>query len=318
MGSMDGRVALVTGAGRAIGREHALLLAAEGAAVVVNDVHGSQAVADEIVAAGGAAVAEDADIADWAAAHELIDLAVRTFGRLDALVNNAGLGGGDLLGMQDEGLFDELVRVNLKGVWCPTEAAVRHWHRERDAGRPVRASVINTSSGAGLLGNAGQTVYGAAKAGVAAMTVVGALELESSGIRMNAIAPAARTPMAGEGTDSVVARTMRPPSEPSTFDEWHPGNISPLIAYLATADCPVTGQVFHVRGGVVGLFQGWTIPESEQVEGRRWTVPELATRVPELVARGADRSAAGGEAYAALRAALRADRLSAPAHPSNG
>lgn len=308
MGHLEGRVAIVTGAARGIGREHALLLAEEGASVVVNDLAGGDKVASEIRERGGRAIGQDGDVAEWEFAHRLVDAAVEAFGGLDVLVNNAGIGGGDLVSEMSEEDWDEQIRVNLKGVFCPTRAAVAFWKGESEAGRPVRASVVSTSSGAGLLGNPGQSHYGAAKAGVAAFTVIAAMELESLGVRLNAIAPAARTAMSGEGGSGVVAEFMRAPDNASEFDAWHPANVSPLVAYLATGDCPLTGEIFHIRGSVVGHFHGWVIGRAIESE-RRWTVGELAERLPDLVAQAPDRADAGGVAYAALRDALQKSRL---------
>lgn len=314
-GCLSRRVALVTGAGRGIGRQHAELLALEGASVAVNDVDATaaEATAAELIDQGLVAVAVHGDVSDWAQAHGIIETTAAAFGGLDILVNNAGLGGDTPISEMTEAEFDANVRVNLKGTYAPTRAAVAFWQARRAACQPVAASVVSTSSGGGLLGNPGQTHYGAAKAAVAAFTSIAAMELAGTGIRLNAIAPAARTPMSGEGTDSVVARFMARPDDPNEFDPWHPANISPLVAYLSTVDCEITGEVFHVRGGVVGHFAGWTIDHVADA-GRRWTVAELAQVVPGLVAASPSRSEAGGAAYAALRAELRNDRLS-PEHP---
>jgi NAD(P)-dependent dehydrogenase (short-subunit alcohol dehydrogenase family) len=308
VGELDGRVAIITGAGRGIGREHALLFAAEGAAVVAVDLREPGHVIDKVIAAGGRGIAVAADVANWDDALRIVAAAVDSYGSLHVLVNNAGLGPQSLFADMTEEQWDDQIRVNLKGTFCPTRAAVRYWTRSGAGATSERASVISTTSGAGLLGNPESTAYGAAKAGVAAMTMIASMELVGSGIRLNAVAPAARTPMSGEGSGSVVARLMRPPADPGAFDAWHPGNISPLVAYLATEDCPISGEVFHVRAGVVGHFRGWTVGSVRDI-GRRWTIPELRDQVPALVTEAPDRQDAGGAAYASLRAALRQDRL---------
>jgi NAD(P)-dependent dehydrogenase (short-subunit alcohol dehydrogenase family) len=305
---LSDRVAIVTGAGQGIGREHARRLAAAGAAVVVQDRNDPAALVDELRAAGSRAVAAVGDIADWSFAHHVVDVAVETFGGLDVLVNNAGIVSRALLGEMTEAQFDEVVQVNLKGTFGPTQAALAYW-RANGAGQPgFDASVISTASGAGLLGNPGQTHYGATKAGVAAMTAIAALELEGTGIRLNAIAPAARTPMSGEGGTSGVATFMAAPDDPDVFDRFHPRNIAPLVAYLASRDCSLTGQVFSVRGGTIAHFRGWTLSDGLEVEGP-WTEAEIGARLPQLVAEAPDRRQAGGPVYEALRAAQSADNL---------
>lgn len=309
MGALDGRVAIITGVGSGIGRQHAHLFAEEGASVVAVDLAAPHDVVAELA---GPAVAVAADISSWDDAHRIVATAVEQFGALHVLVNNAGLGPSCRLDEMTEQQWDDQLRVNLKGVFAPTRAAVEHWQGRRAAGETVAAAVVSTTSGAGLLGNPDATAYGAAKAGVAAFTTIAAMELRDTGIRLNAIAPAARTPMSGEGTDSVVAQFMRRPDDADRFDAWHPGNISPLVGYLASAGCPITGEVFHVRGGVVGHFEGWTIGGVLEID-RRWTIDELAERLPAVVAAAPDRNDAGGAAYASLRATLRDDRLGSAA-----
>jgi len=292
MGALDGRVAIITGAGRGLGREHALLFAAEGAKLVINDLGGSprgegtdrgpaQEVVDEIVALGGEAVAHTESCADWDAAERLVELALDTFGDLHVLVNNAGILRDKMLVNMGPDEWDAVMNVHLRGHFAPTRHAASYWREQAKNGVEVKAAIVNTSSGAGLIGNVGQANYGAAKAGIAAMTVIEAIELARYGVRANAIAPVARTRLTLEtpGMEDMVAA----PTDAAEFDKFHPGNVSPLVAYLATADCPFTGGVFHVGGGEVGLFTNWTLPE-RIVKDDRWTVEELREAAPRLQA----------------------------------
>jgi NAD(P)-dependent dehydrogenase (short-subunit alcohol dehydrogenase family) len=292
VGALEGRVAIITGAGRGLGREHALLFAAEGAKVVVNDLGSSidgagkdvtpaQQVVDEITAAGGEAVANGDDVADWEGARRLIDQAVETFGGLHVLVNNAGILRDRMLVNTTEQEWDDVVKVHLKGHFCPTRWAAVHWRSRAKAGDPVKATIINTSSGSGLHGQVGQTNYAAAKAGIATMSVVAARELERYGVRVNAIAPLARTRLMA--TVAGMAGRIEQPTDHDEFDEWAPGNVSPLVAYLATAECPFTGQVFAVRGGRVGLYQGWAVTRRAETD-RRWEIDELQAALKEFPA----------------------------------
>ena len=294
MGALDGRVAIITGAGRGIGREHALLFASEGAKVVVNDLGGAvdgsgddrspaQQVVDEITAMGAEAVANDDDIADWEGGRRLIAAAVEAFGDLDVLVNNAGILRDKMLVNMSEQDWDSVIHVHLKGHFVPTRHAAAYWREKVKDGREVKAAIVNTSSTSGLLGNPGQTNYGAAKAGIAAFTVIAAQELARYGIRVNAIAPAARTRMTEQtpGLGDIV----KAPSDPAKFDIWDPANISPLVAYLSTEACPLTGQVLFVQGGQVRLFQNWTMTATVEKHDR-FTVAELAEKLPGAI--GAD------------------------------
>jgi len=291
VGALDGRVAIITGAGRGIGRQHALLFAAEGAKVVCNDLGGAvdgsgddrtpaEQVVEEIRAAGGEAVANGDDITDWDGGKRLVDTALEAFGDLHVLVNNAGILRDKMLVNMTEHEWDSVIHVHLKGHFVPTRHAAGYWREQVKSGKEVRASVVNTSSTSGLLGNPGQTNYGAAKAGIAAFTVIAAQELDRYGVRVNAIAPAARTRMTEQtpGLTDIV----RAPNDPGTFDTWDPANVSPLVGYLATEACPVTGQVFFVQGGQVRLFQPWTMTERLEHDGR-WTIAELAAEVPTLL-----------------------------------
>jgi len=281
MGMLEGRVAIVTGAGSGIGREHARRLAAEGASVVACDLRGSANVATEIRAGGRPAIGMDANCAVWAEAEAVVAAAVDTFGALHILVNNAGVGGGRMFVEMSEADWEASITGNLRTAVAPTRAAVGYWRTEAQAGRPVKASVISTSSGAGLIGNVGQSHYGAAKAAVAAMTVIVAKELEGLGVRLNAVAPAARTPMSSG--NPVVVEMMRAPDDPDAFDAWHPREVSPLVAYLASEACPWSGKVFHARGGLIACFQGWSLGPS-LTSDRPWTTADIAERLPAVVA----------------------------------
>ncbi len=287
MGALDGRVAIITGAGRGIGREHALLFAQEGAKVVVNDLGGdvdgtgedrapAQVVVDEILAMGGEAVANVDNVADWEGAQRLVNTAVETFGDLHVLVNNAGILRDRVLVNMSEAEWDAVIEVHLKGHFCPSRFAAAYWREQTKAGKEVKANIVNTSSTSGLLGNAGQSNYGAAKAGIAAFSTILAMELERYGVRSNAIAPAARTRMT-EQTPGL-GEIVKPPEDEAKFDVWNPANISPLVAYLATEDCPFNGKTFFIQGGVVRLFQPWTMTDTIEKDDR-WTVAELETEM---------------------------------------
>ncbi|QRY47674.1 SDR family NAD(P)-dependent oxidoreductase [Mycolicibacterium boenickei] len=277
MGSMKNRVALVTGAGRGIGREHALLLAELGASVVVNDLGGSndgtgsdagpaQEVVNEIVAAGGKAVANTDNIATWDGAKALVDQAISAFGGLDIVVNNAGILRDAFVASMDETQWDSVIAVHLKGHFAVMRHAAGYWKDQSKAGKSVNAAVINTASASGtFMPNAGQANYGAAKAGIAAITQVAALELERYGVRVNAIAPVARTrlTLATPGMGAIFAEEV-PEGE---FDAFSPANIAPIVAYLADENCPLTGKVLAVQGGAVTLLRGWNSVETVEVDG---------------------------------------------------
>ncbi len=291
MGALDGRVAIITGAGRGIGREHALLFAAEGAKVVVNDLGGgldgskmeatpAEEVVAEITSFGGEAIANHDNVATWEGGERLVNSAIEAFGDLHVLVNNAGILRDRVLVNLSEEDWDAVINVHLKGHFVPTRHAAAYWREQAKAGKMVHASIINTSSTSGLLGNVGQSNYGAAKAGIAAFTVIIAEELGRYGVRVNAIAPAARTRMT-ESTPGLSDYVVKPP-DPSVFDVWDPANISPLVAVLAMENCPATGQVFFVQGGTVRKFQNWTMTETLE-QNDRWTVAELAAELPTLL-----------------------------------
>jgi len=280
MGALDGRIAIITGAGRGIGREYALLFASEGAKVVVNDLgDAAQEVVDEIVAAGGEAVANNDDVADWDGGKRLIDAAIDAYGDLHVLVNNAGILRDRVLINMSEEEWDAVIHVHLKGHFVPTRHAAAYWREQTKAGKEVKASVINTSSTSGLLGNPGQTNYGAAKAGIAAFTTIAATELSRYGVRVNALTPNARTRMTEEtpGLADIVAA----PTDAAEFDAWDPANIAPLVAYLATEGCPATGKVYFILGGQVRLFQPWTLTDTIEKDDR-WTVAELQAEMHKL------------------------------------
>jgi NAD(P)-dependent dehydrogenase (short-subunit alcohol dehydrogenase family) len=291
MGALEGRVAIITGAGRGLGREHALLFASEGAKVVVNDLGSSvdgsgddrsaaEQVAAEIRDAGGEAVASGEDVADWEGGRRLVSSAVEAFGDLHVLVNNAGILRDRVLVNMSEEEWDSVLRVHLKGHFVPTRWAVAYWREQSKDGREVRASVVNTSSTSGLVGNPGQTNYGTAKAGIAAFTVIAAKELQRYGVRVNAISPAARTRMT-ESTPGL-SEIVRAPADPGRFDIWDPSNVSPLVAYLSTESCPATGKVFFVQGGKVQLFRPWSLAESVERDGR-WSMADLAQEMKGLL-----------------------------------
>jgi NAD(P)-dependent dehydrogenase (short-subunit alcohol dehydrogenase family) len=279
VGSLEGRVAVITGAGRGLGREHARLFAAEGAKVVVNDLGAvAEETAAEIRDAGGAAVASNHDITDWDGGRQLVEAAVREFGGLDILVNNAGILRDRMLVSMSEAEWDDVVDVHLKGHFVPTRFAAAYWRERVKAGETVDASIVHTSSTSGLLGNPGQTNYGAAKAGIGSFSIICAQELARYGVRSNCIAPAARTRLteATPGLGEVVAA----PAE--GFDVWDPANVSPLVAYLATAGCDVTGRTFFVQGGTVRVMEPWRMGERLERDDR-WSIADLAEQLPSIL-----------------------------------
>ena len=231
--------------------------------VVVNDLGGSvdgtgadtgpaQSVVDEIVAAGGEAVANTDDVADWDGAKQLVDTAINTFGSLDVVVNNAGILRDRMLFNMSEAEWDAVVRVHLKGTFAPSRWAAEYWRAQHKDGVPVDARIINTSSTSGLFANPGQSNYGAAKSGIATFSIIAAKELGRYGVTVNAVAPGARTRM----TENLGGG--RPAPEPGTWDERSPDNIAPIVAWLASAEsAAVTGQVFLVGGGRIAIAQGW-------------------------------------------------------------
>jgi NAD(P)-dependent dehydrogenase (short-subunit alcohol dehydrogenase family) len=289
MGWLDGRVVIITGAARGIGREHALFFAGEGAKVVVNDVgaepDGSPSsdpdlaheLVSEIKDAGGEAVANTEDVADWEGGRRLVQAAVETFGDLHVLVNNAGILRDRSIVNMTEAEWDSVIRADLKGHFVPLRHAAEYWRDQSKSGATVKASVVNTASTSGLLGNPGQTNYGSAKAAIGALTIIAAQELARYGVRVNAISPAARTRLteATPGLGEMVAV----PDDPARFDEWDPANSAPLVAWLAWADCTVTGRIFYVFGGTIAPMTGWSRgPGVERSE--RWTIEDIAEQLP--------------------------------------
>jgi NAD(P)-dependent dehydrogenase (short-subunit alcohol dehydrogenase family) len=286
----EGRVVVVTGAGRGIGRGEAIEFARHGAKVVVNDlgsnVDGTDArsvvaeeVDEEIRRAGGEAVANGDDVSDWEGARRVIDTAVDAFGRLDVVVNNAGILRDRMIFNMSEEEWDAVIRVHLKGTFCMTRWASAYWREKAKAGEDPDARIINTSSGSGLYGNPGQGNYGAAKAGIAALTIITARELERYGVTVNAIAPGARTRMT-EGLRPGGANAA-PAGE---FDARSPDNIAPLVVWLGSVRSrAVSGMVFNVHGGVIGVAEGWRRGPSKD-KGARWEAEELSEVVPALVA----------------------------------
>jgi NAD(P)-dependent dehydrogenase (short-subunit alcohol dehydrogenase family) len=291
-GICDGRVVIVTGAGRGIGRAHALELARQGARVVVNDIGAeldgtggsaspAQEVVDEIVAAGGEAVVNGDDVADWQGAQRLVGTALDAFGGLDAVVNNAGFVRDRMFVSGGEDEWDAVVRVHLKGHFCVSRWAAAHWRDRAKAGDTVDARIVNTSSGAGLLGSIGQAAYSAAKGGIATLTLVQAAELGRYGVTANALAPSARTRM----TETVFADTMAAPDDPGAFDAAAPENISPLVAWLVSAQSAhVTGRMFEIEGGKVGVADGWQHGPTVD-KGARGDAAELGPVVDDLLAK---------------------------------
>jgi len=285
----SGRVVIVTGAARGIGREHALAFARQGAHVVVNDigtsvdgVGRSSAPAEELVRVirdmGGSAVSSSEDITDFVAAGRLVETTIETFGGLDVVVNNAGFLQDRMFASATEDEWDAVMRVHLKGHFCVSRHASGYFKHRAKAGTPVTGRIINTSSGAGLLGAVGQSAYSAAKAGIAALTLVQAAELGRYGVTVNAIAPAARTRM----TEVVFGEMMKIPE--SGFDSMHPANVSPLVVWLgSTESSDVTGRVFELRGGEICVYQGWR-PGPTVDKGQRWEPSELGPVVRRLIA----------------------------------
>ena len=293
MGLLDGRVVIVTGAGGGIGRAHALAFAAEGARVVVNDIgvgldgspagggSAAQGVVDEITAAGGEAVTSGANVVDWDQAAGLIQTAVDAFGGLDVLVNNAGIVRDRMFANTSEEEFDAVIAVHLKGHFATMRHAAAYWRGLIKDGNAspdsLNARIVNTSSGAGLQGSVGQANYSAAKAGIAAMTLVAAAEMGRYGVTVNAIAPSARTRM----TETVFAEMMATQDE--EFDAMAPENISPLVVWLGSVESrDVTGKMFEVEGGIIRVAEGWA--HGPQVDkGARWDPAELGPVVNDLL-----------------------------------
>jgi NAD(P)-dependent dehydrogenase (short-subunit alcohol dehydrogenase family) len=290
----EGRVVIVTGAGRGLGRAHALAFAAEGAKVVVNDLgvaqDGSdpnatpaQQVVDEIVAAGGEAVTSQHDIADWDAAGELVQSTIDTFGGLDVVVNNAGIVRDRMFVNSELAEWEAVLRVHVIGHAATSRHAAAYWRGRSKAGEQVDARIINTSSGAGLMGSIAQAAYSAAKGAIASLTLVQAAELGRIGVTANALAPSARTRM----TEEVFADMMAKP-EDGSWDAMAPENVSPLVVWLgSTQSSHVTGRVFELEGGIIGIAEGFR--HGPRVDkGARWDPAEIGPVVDDLLAQAED------------------------------
>ena len=291
MPSLDGKVAIVTGAGRGIGREHSLALAAAGAKIVVNDLGGStagegsdttpaQSVADEIKAAGGDATANYDNVADFQGAENMVKQAIGEFGRLDILVNNAGILRDRMLVNLSEDEWDAVIDVHLKGHYAPTRHAAAYWREQSKAGNQINGRVINTSSPSGVFGNVGQTNYGAAKAGIAAFTMIAAQELGRYGVTVNCLAPNARTRM----TEQTFGDMAKP--EEGAYDSLDPSNISPLVVALATDEAQgITGQCFFIYGGTINVLKPWDVGTVIKKDDK-WDPDELVGKLKEAFPNG--------------------------------
>ena len=289
-GICDGRVVIVTGAGRGIGREHALEFARQGARVLVNDLgvapdgsapdsEPAEEVAQLCRELGAEAVANADDVADWRGAAQLVRAAIDAFGRLDALVNNAGILRDRMFVNASIEEWDAIMRVHLRGHFCPTRHACAHWRDRSKAGERVAARIVNTSSGAGLQGSVGQSNYAAAKAGIAALTLVQAVELARYGVTANAIAPSARTRL----TETVFPDMMRRPEQ--GFDVMDPANIAPLVAWLCSeASGDVSGRIFEIEGGKISVADGWRAGPAID-RGGRWDPADVGDAVREILAK---------------------------------
>ncbi|MCB0999177.1 MAG: SDR family NAD(P)-dependent oxidoreductase [Acidimicrobiales bacterium] len=288
MGALDGRVAIITGAGRGIGREHALFFASEGAKVVVNDlgatndgtgadISPAQQVVQEIEARGGEAIVNGENVADWEGAQRMINAAIEHFGDLDILVNNAGILRDRVLVNMTEEEWDAVIAVHLKGHFAPTRWAAAYWREQHKAGVVKPRNIVHTSSTSGLFSNPGQSNYGAAKTGIATFSQIVAKELIRYGVKSNTIAPGARTrlTLATPGLEDIMT------PKDGVFDQWDPANISPLVAYLASEACVFTGETFLVQGGNVTMIESWARGQSIDRESR-WTVADLSDAMTSL------------------------------------
>ncbi len=300
MGICDGRVVIVTGAGRGIGRAHALEFAAQGAKVVVNDLGvaqdgtdpsatPAQQVVDEIVAAGGEAITSTHDVADWDAAGEMVQSAVDTFGSIDTVVCNAGIVRDRMFVNSEQAEWEAVLRVHVLGHAAPARHAAAYWRARSKAGEPVAGRIVNTSSGAGLMGSIAQAAYSAAKGAIASLTLVQAAELGRIGVTANAIAPAARTRMTEEAFADMMAEV-----DEGAFDAMDPSNVAPLVVWLGSdASAEVTGRVFEVEGGIIGIAEGFRHgPRFDK--GARWDPAEIGPVVADLLREAAEPTAVYG------------------------
>lgn len=276
------RTVVITGAGGGLGRAYALAFAQEGANVVVNDIRldAAQAVADEVKAAGGRAIANNGDITSLAGAQAILDAALASFGDVHVLVNNAGVLRDRMFLSLTEEDWDMVMRVHLRGHYCMGNSFGRYWRDQKKAGQPVDARIINTSSGAGLQGSIGQSNYAAAKAGIAGLTLVQAAELARYGITANSLAPAARTSM----TEGAMPDLVKKPD--SGFDAWDPMNVASIVVWLGSPlSAHVTGRCFEAKGGEISVADGWHTGAIRD-KGARWEPAELTAVVDELIAQG--------------------------------
>ena len=284
----ENQVVIVTGAGRGLGRAHAIALAAEGASVLVNDLgvsrEGQEAssspaeqVVEEILEMGGIAEVNSGDVADWQQAEEMVSHAIEKWGRLDALICNAGFLRDRMLVSMSEEEWDSVIRVHLKGHIAPARHAANHWRNLAKEGKETEGRIVMTSSGAGLMGSVGQGNYAAAKAGIALLVLQAAEEWKQYGVKVNGIAPDARTRMTeGVFYDSDV---------PDGWDEKDPANVSPLVVWLSSKGCDITGRMFEISGGKINLCDGWRHGQAEEVEGRGFRVDEIGEVVARLIGR---------------------------------
>jgi len=283
----DGRVVIITGAGRGLGRAHALAFAAEGAKVVVNDVGASLTgeghdltpaaeVVAEIKSLGGDAIVNDDDVSDWDGAGRMIKQAIDTFGHLDTLVCNAGIVRDRMIVNMSVDEWDAVMKVHLRGMFCPVRQAVDYWRGMSKAGTPIDARVVTTSSGAGLFGSVSQANYSAAKAGIASFTVVAAAELDRYGVKINGIAPSARSRM----TEEAFADMMKKPD--SGFDAMDPANVSPVVVWLGSSACEISGRMFETAGGELSVADGWQHGQPFN-KGARYEPAEIGAVVADLI-----------------------------------
>ena len=290
MVELDGRVAIVTGAGRGLGREHALYLAARGVRVVVNDMGSStdgtgldsspaQSVVTEIVEAGGEAVVHCADVATWEGGEEVVAAALDAFGELDILVNNAGILRDSTIINMSEDDFDEVIRVHMKGHVAPTKFAATYWRAQHKSGVERPRNLVHTSSTSGIYANPGQSNYGPAKSGIVTFSQIAAAELSKYGVVSNCVLPGARTrlTLSSPGLPEI----MEAPAE--GFDQWNPANVSPIIAYLSNATCPFTGETFYVQGGTVRRLEPWSLTGQSIEQPVRWSVDDLENAMETFV-----------------------------------
>lgn len=284
MGILDGRVAIITGAGGGLGVAHARVFAQEGCAVIVNDINrdAAQKVVDEITAAGGKAIVNTSDITNYESSAEAVKQAIDTYGDLHIVLNNAGVNRDRMFASMTETEWDTIMAVHLKGHFCITSHAVHYWRGLSKEGKEVKARIINTTSGAGLQGSIGQSNYAAAKAGIAALTLNRAAELGRYGITANAIAPAARTGMT-TAVESMAERMKKP--DDGSFDYWAPENVSSLLAWLAAEESAhITGRIFESEGGKISIADGWRSTEGVD-KGARWEPAEVGEAVKQLLAK---------------------------------